>query len=425
MLFIVTFDIKNECGNKMLNETYFKTFDMERISIDKVFFLIYDTEYSQIDHAFDHDLRDKFILNVKRSRVKKGRFEQVIRKEADFSSWELQIRGPRVMRFHVNVIHYLQEIHNIKPQNVIFDDNFLPVDSKLTLIDHVAALRDFVKYAKQMYIDIAAKYWGVVLGNVQVKFSEVELPFEVYPASVDDIAGMLYAKGVQFSRYNTQSGTLYLKQPTTDNEIKVSRKYDKVQKIDDVDIIPDTDIENTLAPDIVYWNNINSGRNENKIQIKIYQKTFGLCRIEFTFFSNDAKTLLNFDEDENGIQKTDLEIVEDLILFSHFNLKQYDIQVDRYDRTLDDVVRFMAVSMRESEDLIYMLRDCDVFEACEANAPVRKRLVRKGMLLKKHDSDGTHQRGVYLINPFIKDFLNLYKAKGNEHFVTSSLYPSL
>lgn len=408
----------------MLNETYFNTFDMERISIDKVFFLVYDTEYAQIDHDFDHDLRDKFILHVKRSRVKKGRFEQVIRKEADFSDWELQLRGPRVMRFHVNIIHYLQEIHNIKPQNVIFDDNFLPVDSKLTLIDHVEALRDFVNHAKQIYIDIAAKHWGITLENVQVKFSEVELPFEVYPASVDDIAGMLYAKGVQFSRYNTQSGTLYLHQPTTDNEIKVSRKYDKTQKLDNIDITPD-DPGTEPTPDIVYWNNINSGRNANKIQIKIYQKTFGLCRIEFTFFSADAKTLLNFDEDENGIQKTDLEIVEDLIQFSHYNLKQYDIQVDRYDRTLDDVVRFMAVSMRESEDLIYMLRDCDIFEACEANRTVRQRLVRKGILLKKHDSDGTQQRGVYLINPFIKEFLNLYKAKGNEHFVTSSLYPSL
>lgn len=398
-----------------MDEEYFKTFIMERISIDKVFFLVYDEDYAKCDHTFDHDLRDQFIHHVKRSRVKNGRFEQVIRKESKFSDWELQLRGPRIMRFHVNIIHYLQEIHDIKPQNVIYDDNFLPVDSKLTLIDHVSALRDFVNHAKAIYADIVYRYWGLGLSNLRVKFSEVELPFEVYPASVDDIAGKMYAKGVQITRYNTQSGTLYLNNLKTDNEIKVDRKYDKTQKVDNQDIVPD----------IVYWNKVNSGRNENKIQVKIYQKTFGLCRIEFTFFSSDAKTLLNFDEDNTGQLKTDMEIVEDLILFSHYNLKHFDIEVDRYDRTLDDVVRFIAVSMRESEDMIYTLRDCDVFEACEANAPVRKRLVRKGILLKKYDSDGAQQRGVYLVNPFIKEFLNMYKATGNEHFVRGSLFPGL
>lgn len=402
-------------SDKRFDETYFKTFDMERISIDKVFFIVYDSKYAQGDHPFDHDLRDNFIHHVKRSRVKNGRYEQVLRKEAKFSDWELQLKGPRIMRFHVNIIHYLQSMHDIKPQNVIFDDNFLPVDSKMKLVDHVSALRDFVNHAKQIYFDIVSKHWGVDLDDIKVKFSEVELPFEVYPASVDDIAAKLYAKGTQITRYNTQSGTLYLNKLDADNEIKVKKKYDKTQKVNNEDI----------TPDIVYLNKINSGRNDHKIQIKIYQKTFGLCRIEFTFFSNDAKTLLDFDENENGIVKTDLEMVEDLILFAHFNFKEHDIDVDRYDRTLDDVVKFIAVSMREIEDTIYMLRDCDVFEACEANRTVRQRLVRKGLLLKKYDSDGTQQRGVYLVNPFIKEFLNMYKAKGNEHFIKSSLFPGL
>jgi len=408
----------------MLDESYFKTFDMERISIDKVFFLVYDSEYAQCDHIFDYDLRDKFIQHVKRSRVRKGRFEQVIRKESKFSDWELQLRGSRAMRFHVNVIHYLQEIHDIHPQNVIFDDNFLPVDSKLTLIDHVSTLREFVEHAKKIYFDIVSKYWNVKLENIKVKFSEVELPFEVYPASVDDIAAQLYANGLTFTRYNTQSGTLYLNSIVSDNEIKVKKKYENVQKVDNIDLDPD--LIKDLKPDIVYLNKINSGRNDSKIQIKIYQKTFGLCRIEFTFFSKDAMSLLNFDTDETFQPvKTDLEIVEDLILFAHHNLSISGIKVNRYDRTLDDVVRFLAVSMRESEDLIYMLRGCDIFETGEKNEAVKKRLVRKGILLKKYDSDGIQQRGVYLVNPFIKDFLNLYKPIGHEHFLDSGLYSIL
>nr|WP_321419935.1 hypothetical protein [uncultured Methanomethylovorans sp.] len=43
----------------------------------------------------------------------------------------------------------------------------------------------------------------------------------------------------------------------------------------------------------------------------------------------------------------------------------------------------------------------------------RKRLVKKGIFLKKLDSDGSQQKGVYIVNPTIRDFLNMYKPKGN------------
>jgi hypothetical protein len=65
------------------------------------------------------------------------------------------------------------------------------------------------------------------------------------------------------------------------------------------------------------------------------------------------------------------------------------------------------------------------FESCEANDPVRKRLVRKGILLKKYDSDGIMQRGVYIVNPIIRDFLRMYKPTGKEHFISNTLYPTL
>ncbi|AAM06181.1 hypothetical protein [Methanosarcina acetivorans] len=394
---------------KNLDETYFEKFDKERICIDKVFFVVYDDDYVCQDHPFDKELRDKFIQHVKRSRVSKGRFEQVLRKEFQYSAWELQLRGGRTMYFHVNVIHYLQQIHDIRPSNVIYDDNFLPVDSKLTILDFIKALRDFKVQAMDLYKEIVFNYWGVELQQIKVKLVQVELPFEVYPASVEDIALKLYSKGISFRKYNTQSGTIYLNQVETDNSVSVpERKYDKEDPIDSVD----------LKPDIHYLNKINSGKSRRKIQLKIYQKTFGLARIELTIYSEDAKQLFEW-------SLSDKSIAEDLINFVHFNLGLYDINVDRYDRSLDDVVRFLSQALKEPEDLIYQLKDLDIFEACEANRSVRQRLTRKGILIKLVDSDNVQKRGQYIVNPIIREFLNMYKPKGNEHFVKKSLYPGL
>ncbi len=392
----------------LLDEKYFETFDLERICIDKVFFVVYDEEYVREDHLFDKELRDRFIQHVKRSRIKKGRFEQVLRKESLYSAWELQLRGPRTMYFHVNIIHYLQQLHDIRPTNVIYDDNFLPLDSKLTVLDFVQALREFTEQAKEFYRDLVLQYWGTELHYIQIKFSQVELPFEVYPASVDDISRKLYAKGISFKKYNTQSGTIYLNDIEADNKIHVNRKYDKEEAIDEID----------LRPDICYMNQINSGKAKRRLQLKIYQKTFGLCRVEFTIYSEDTKQIFDWSRNNESI-------AEDLINFVHYNLGLYDINVDRYDRSLDDVVRFLAKALKEPEDLIYQLKDLDIFEAAVANRALRQRLSRKGIIVKLEDSDLVQKRGQYLVNPIIREFLNMYRAKGDEHFIKQSLYPEL
>lgn len=392
----------------LLNEAYFKNFDMERICIDKVFFVVYDKKYSQEDHPFDTVTRDRYIQNIKRSRIGKGRFEEVMRRENKYSSWELQLRGPRVMYFHVNIIHFLQEIHDIKPQNVIYDDNYMPTDSKLTINDYIAALRRFIKDAMELYKDVVDRHWNVNISNIGFKIVEIEIPFEVYPASVDDIAQRMMSKGVAFRKYNTQSGTIYLDKSKFDNEITVDRKYDKITKMDCSD----------LTPDITYTNKINSGRLENKIQLKLYQKTFGLVRIEITAYSLDAKSIFIFSYSDDVIHNI-------LVDYVHFVLKEHDIEVDRYDRCLDDIVQFLAVAFKENEDTIYSLKNVEFFEACASNRALRQRLVKKGLILKKFDSDNRQQRGVYLVNPIVKDFLNLYKSTGQEHFVKGGLYPDL
>lgn len=415
-----------------LNEPYFNKFDLERCCIDKVFFVVYDKHYSATTHKFDKNMRDNFIQHIKRSRIKKGGFQEVIRKENDYSSWELQLGGSRTMYFHVNIIHLLQSIHDIKPQHVIYDDNFMPVDDKqLTVIDYVKALREFISDAKQLYHDIVRKHWDIELGDIEVKIAQIELPFEVYPASVDDIANNLYASGVSFRKYNTQSQTLYLTENQWDNKVTFSdRKYDKEFPIDDDDLqvpferskldnaLDEAKIQRYNKSGIVYLNKINSGRTENKVQIKIYQKTFGLVRCELTIYSEDAKSIFKFDKD-------DYANAQRMVNFMHYTMKQNNITIERYDRSLDDVVRFLSKSFKEPEDLIYNLKNCDVFETCKANRYVQQRLTRKGLLLPKYDSDGKRQRGIYIVNPVVREFLNIYKPNGTEHFIKSGFCPDL
>jgi hypothetical protein len=81
--------------------------------------------------------------------------------------------------------------------------------------------------------------------------------------------------------------------------------------------------------------------------------------------------------------------------------------------------------MKETEDLIYSLKNLDIFEAFESYRVIRQRLTRKGILQKMLDSDGKQKRGLYIVNPVIREFLNLYSPKGNEHFVKNPLFPEL
>lgn len=396
----------------MLDVSLFKTFELERICIDKVFFVVYDSKYCTQMHPFDKDLRDRFINYVKRSRVQKGKTKEVIRKENTYSSWELALDKARTMYFHVNVIHMLQELKGIQPEHVIYDDNFMPVNCNLTVTDYVKALREFMTDARRLYGELVSRYWNTELTDIRCKIVQIELPYEIYPASVDDIARQLYAQGVAFRKYNTQSGTIYVDKPANpENKIKFSeRKYDKEF------IVPSND---DLQPDIVYLNNIDSDRLDHKVQLKIYQKTFGLVRIETTAYSLDANQLFAFGE------YSDRAISESLISYIHHVLTVNNIKPARYDRSLDDVVRFLSVALKESEDIIYRLRDMDVFETCYSNRSIRQRLVRKGILVKREDSDGFGKRGLYIVNPIIKDFLNKYRPKGNEHFIGGGLCASL
>ena len=77
------------------------------------------------------------------------------------------------------------------------------------------------------------------------------------------------------------------------------------------------------------------------------------------------------------------DINPDLVDLVHYALKQQDILIERFDRSLDDVVRFLSVALKEQEDLIYSFKDLDIFEVHQSNRAVRQRLTKK-CILKKH-----------------------------------------
>ncbi len=110
-----------------------------------------------------------------------------------------------------------------------------------------------------------------------------------------------------------------------------------------------------------------------------------MCRIEFIIYSEDADTLFD-------LFRTDREILLDLVDFDHYALKQQYILVESFDRSLDDVVHFRSVALKEQEDLIYSLKDLDIFEAHQSNRAVRQRFTKKGILQKTFDSDGVQKK---------------------------------
>jgi hypothetical protein len=104
--------------------------------------------------------------------------------------------------------------------------------------------------------------------------------------------------------------------------------------------------------------------------------------------------------------RTDREISQDLVGFMHYVLKQQDILVKRFYRSLDEVVCFLAVALKEQGYLICSLRDLGISEAYESNRAIWQRLMRKGILQKTFDSDGVQKKGLYIVSPGITEFEN-------------------
>jgi hypothetical protein len=384
------------------DEAYFKTFDLERVCIDRVVLHIYDGRYSTEEHSFDEELATRHFQAMKRSRVKNGRYEDVLHYQPKpYTFFELRLKGARSMYVYVNIIEYVQDMKGIKPDSslVIHESNFMPLDCTLTAADYIKALYEVVEHYKNEYKRLVKEFWGEDLEDIKASVSVMEIPFEVSPCSVDEIASRLDNDGIAFKKYNTQSATLYLTENKSKTEIELPNGLD-------LHIPEDFDS--------IYLNGINGGYKENKIQLKFYQKTFGMVRIEFTIYKEEVKAIFSFHNPEIH------EDAERLVRWIHKQLRDRDkvaACVKRYDVSLENIVKIVASMTGLSEDLIYRLKDVEVFESSRKTHNLRRKLMKKHLLEPITDDLGRSKRKIYRVTSQFKAMLNSFKPKGHESFL--------
>lgn len=374
----------------------FQVFDLERVCLDKYFFVVYDKRYSMTDHDFDKKSAREYVQNLKKSRVKgKGRFVDVIRNEMDFSFYELHLAGSRHLFCYVNLIKYVQHKFNEFPESdlILFKDNFLPNDSKITLEDFISAKNEIEGLFKDLYYKLALDLWGVYLENIMIKPVQLEVAYEVFPSSVNDISSMFDMNDVTFRRYNSQSGTIYLNESLGSQEIRLPEG--QTIKIND-------DFE---LRDSGYVSNISGGYSSDKCQIKIYQKTFGLVRIEFSIVNETIKKL-NFYDDYisflSGVVRNNLCLIE---------------YIKRFDISLDEVIKNVSCAIGITEEICYSLKDVGVWESNRCNRNLKRKLLKKHLLVPITDDIGTKKIGVYKVAPWFKEIFTKFKQTGKELFL--------
>ncbi|MDD5457193.1 MAG: hypothetical protein PHV30_09185 [Candidatus Margulisbacteria bacterium] len=324
--------------------------------------------------------------------------------EGDYSFWELRLKGTRTLFVYFNLIRYLQEKRNIhvQPSMVLKDTNFMPLECTLTIDDYVNALQEFIDASKTLYAKLVKSYWGAELEDIGIKVVQLEIAHEVFPCSVDDIASRLDVQGVNFRKYNTQSGTLYL-QGGTGLDVRLPNGLNCEIYAED-------------CFDTSYINKVDSGYSDEKMQIKFYQKSFGLVRIEFTISWDSIQYVLDIDSYGRAGQHCVIEWV-------HKQLRDRDYfrMVNRFDVNLEDIVKRIAMATGISEETIYSLRNTDIFESSRETHNLRRSLMKKGLLDFVEDDIGVRKRGIYKVAPWIKSTLNLYKPKGTELFLPGIL----
>ncbi|MDD5617029.1 MAG: hypothetical protein PHH85_12610 [Candidatus Methanoperedens sp.] len=387
-------------------EGYFDGVDQQRIVIDKVFCSVWDENYCTQNHTFDQDLANAQHFHMKRGAVKKGRFEEMFHFQVKpYMTYDLRFRGPRGMRGHVNIIEYLQDRYNLKPASnlIIHDSNFMPLDCTLTLKDYINALNEAAEFFRKEYIKLVKEFWGEDLEHVKVSVYVLELAFEVYPCSTSDVAARLENDGISFRKYNNQSGTIYFDDAVGDIDYELPNGLT-------------TKVTEAPGFDSVYVNNIHGGYNDYKMQLKYYQKSFGLVRIEFTIFKNEISTLFSLkphliDEDCFAVKS-----------WIHKQLRERDKQsscIGRFDVSLEAIVREASRWTGLSEDIIYLLKDLEVFQSSKKTHHLRLRLMKRGFIVPIVDDLGNKKRKLYKVSPQLKAMLSSFKPRGTESFLPS------
>lgn len=386
---------------------YFKTFDLERICLDKYFFVVYDRNYSMGEHPFDEKIAQENWQHRSYSRAKsKGRFVEVIRNENDYSFYEQHLKGSRHMFCYVNIIKYLQAKKNISIDHnlVINKDNFMPLEDKTLFSEYIEAKRDIEHQFIELYREIVKDYWKVDLEDICVKPSQLEIAYEVYPASVKDISNNFDAKEITYSKYNTQSGTIYLTDSMGKTDVRLPDGL-SMKLEGESDLTSEPGDSNFKPGSAHYVSRLSAGYSSDKIQIKFYQKSHALVRIEFSIVNKTIEKLNSAEEYISFLHKN----MDNNLKFSEF--------VKRFDVSLESIIKNVACACGITEELCYSLKDIGIWESSRETKYVMRKLRKRELIIQVTDDIGTVKKGVYKVAPWFQDIFVRFKPKGKELFL--------
>jgi hypothetical protein len=354
---------------------FFDNFDMQRICIDRCQIVIYDKKYSMGEHYFDIDLANTYLMpHMKRSKIGK-RFEDVVRYDNKNSSidYEIRLRGSRAMLVRTNIIRYYKLLNNIETEgDILHEDNFFPVDIVVPLKDQVELLYGVIEDAKEFYYNFVKEWWGYDCKNIEAKLVVVELPYEIYPANVPQLLDDINLSGHVVTHHDTQSQTIYFQEKDAKSDDSIYRHYNDIQ----ISV-------NKLKTDI------------GKIQFKIYQKSWGLVRMEHTVYANDLKYLFRL---KKYLLDKD---VEHITLFLKNEFVKRRILPKRFLGDYEESLRYLSEVYKFDILTLDNLSKISVWESSKANRGTTQKLLRKKLIKKL-------SRGIYEIDPHFKDLLNSF-----------------
>lgn len=367
---------------------FFEGYDLQRICLDRVVITIYDTRYSMENHRFDEDLAFHYPQYIKRARIGK-RSEDVIENKNTFSSWAQRLRGPRSMVLRYNVIRAYKHHHSIeiKKSDVIHEDNFYPVDFSPSLEDQLVLLYDAIEKAKILYRDQVKEFWGYDCEHVEASIKSIEVPFEIYPANTADIFDQCMIAGMNLYRYTSESGTMYFQEKDQSFDDKVNESYYQAAN---------------EQPSMVS-NKFSSGL-DNKIQLKIYQKSWGIVRIEHTLYGDDIKTLFHMDKDTAA---EDAEYIE-MFLASQFRERGLNFGRDEFTYSRA-VANFARAAFLPIETVQYLMKT-EWWQSSQENRGMTNKLKRRGLLTK----DNGTMRGYYKVDNGFKKMINAFPERDDD-----------
>jgi len=302
---------------------------------------------------------------------------------------------------YVNIIKYLQAVKGITVDQslVLSKDNFMPVDDKTKFEEYLQAKSEVEQNFISEYRKFVKENWKTDLDEIAVKPVQLEIAYEIFPASVNDIANNFDTKEVTFKRYNTQSGTIYLNEHLGSTDIRLPDGL-TMKITEDHEVFSD-------PPSAQYTSRLSAGYSTDKIQIKFYQKSFGLVRIEFSLVNDTIKKLNSPEEYLRFLYKT----MNDNLHWREF--------IKRFDVALEDIIKAVSVACNISEELCYSIKDIGVWESSRETISVMRKLKKRGLLLPITDDIGTRKKGLYKVAPWFQEIFTKFKPKGKELFLPS------